>query len=846
MSKDESQSAAVSSPANSTEEAAPKTELWPEIGLAAHIAVFAVLAAIVVITFVNTLVTGEPVPNRKKGFALDNKFIILEDPRLQASTHENIKQIFTQDYWWPKAVSGLYRPLTTLSYMVNYSVFGNKDSATWYHVVNLLIHWMNAVLVYLVVLVLMGKQWPAIFSAILFATHPIVTESVTNIVGRADLFATMSVLLSFFFYARSTVAGDPDDDEETNWKWVFILTGISAFLIAFCVVNRTHSAWLPGPLRSGFWVVTAIAGLAVCTTTICAATAGVRPAFWLFLMMVTTTLGVFSKESAVVVLGVMFLYDITYRLRRVDSNLIVSISKNLWDFCWKGYVVMLVPLVSLWYVRSWVFDQLRPPELPFVDNPLVGTDFWTARITAIKVIGKYFWLLIWPQTLSCDYSFDQVPFVHWTFNSFEDLKALVALAIIILLIVVALRNYFRNKAVFFFIFFFFGTMLPTSNLFPKLGEPIFQKETWCIGSIMAERFMYMSSIGFAGCVVIAVYAICRRIIPELDISAWAQRIWLQIVARCALALIALAFGVRAFMRNVDWEDDVSLWSQAVIACPNSFKTHKSLAYALYENDPEFKDIDRIIMEGEKAVTLSGGKTQIVFLHLGAYYRIKGDLLSQKKADGGLVPSDASRDWYQKSASTLESAVPLDREFNDDNRKKELKRGRKPQDIPDIGNHEIYWNLGLSYARLSNFPKALDAYLYMRHLAPTNPDAYLSIASVYIGTGHLDEAAITLMQTLLLDSNRQEAMRLLIDIYRQIDKDGCAVISTPSRPAPQLNAECPIVKLHICRAYAGLSQIFTEAKQYNLAAQTRENAVKTYKCGSEIFETNPAPAAVETK
>lgn len=43
------------------------------------------------------------------GFALDNKFIILEDPRLRDNKAENIQQIFQQDYWWPKAVSGLYR-----------------------------------------------------------------------------------------------------------------------------------------------------------------------------------------------------------------------------------------------------------------------------------------------------------------------------------------------------------------------------------------------------------------------------------------------------------------------------------------------------------------------------------------------------------------------------------------------------------------------------------------------------------------------------------------------------------------------------------------------------------------
>jgi hypothetical protein len=62
--------------------------------------------------------------------------------------------------------------------------------------------------------------------------------------------------------------------------------------------------------------------------------------------------------------------------------------------------------------------------------------------------------------------------------------------------------------------FFFGTFLPTSNLLK------------IIGSIMAERFMYLPSVGYAGCVMLATYAVCRRFIRRLDVSAWAQKIWL--------------------------------------------------------------------------------------------------------------------------------------------------------------------------------------------------------------------------------------------------------------------------------------------------------------------------------
>ena len=819
LSMDTNDNPGIASDITTPEPVPAKTRLWPEVGAAGHWAVIVALGALILLTFANTL--------HNTGFALDNKFILLEDPRLRDNKPENIQQIFQQDYWWPKAVSGLYRPLTTLSYMVNYTVFGDKDTATGYHVVNFLIHWVNAILVYLLVLILMEKLWPALFVAAIFATHPVVTESVTNIIGRADLFATLTVLLGFVVYAKSTTV---NEEPETNWLSVFGLSAGMAALVGFSYLHRFHLELLPVVFQSVWWVVGCITAMMFLVLLIASLTAGVRSIFWLLLLMLVTIVGVFCKESAVVVLGVMLLYDFTYRLQKLHPNWFVNLVQNFWGFFWKGYIALVPPFLALWYVRSWVFDQLRPPELPFVDNPLVGVDFLSARLTAIKVLGKYLWLLVWPQTLSCDYSYNQIPIVSAAFSSWEDLKTLVVLGILVGLIVLAIYNYRRNKAIFFFIMFFFGTLLPTANILK------------IIGSIMAERFLYLPSLGFAGVIVVLVYVTCRRFIPRLDISAWSQRIWLQVVARGVLALVVLAFAARSFKRNYDWEDDVSLWTQAVDACPNSFKTHKSLAYALYEKDTEYRNIDRIIDEGEKAAQITD-KTQIVFLHLGAYYRIKGDLVAQHTADGSLIASPASLPWYQKSVATLERAIPLDHEFNGDNRRKELLRGRKPEEIPDIGNHEIYWNLGLSHMRLGNYVDALKAYQAMAHLAPANPDSYQSIASAYISAGRNEEAAITLLQALLLDGNRQEALRYLVEIYKQIDRDGCALIFSPGHPVAQLNADCALVKTHICRAYANLNQTFLDAKQPALAKQTRDNALNTYKCDAALF--NP-PAVTATK
>src|SRR5262249_43275232 len=72
-----------------------------------------VLAAITMLAFSNSF---------SAGFTLDNKGLILEDPRIRELTGENISLILQHSYWWPRGEAGLYRPLTTLSYLFNYAV----------------------------------------------------------------------------------------------------------------------------------------------------------------------------------------------------------------------------------------------------------------------------------------------------------------------------------------------------------------------------------------------------------------------------------------------------------------------------------------------------------------------------------------------------------------------------------------------------------------------------------------------------------------------------------------------------------------------------------------------------
>ena len=130
----------------------------------------------------------------RAGLSLDNAWVIQEDSRIQAATSENARLILTQDYSYKNSSSGLYRPLTTFSYLVNYTILGGGAHPAGYHWVNFALHAVNILLVYWLGLLLFREMGPAWALAAVWALHPILTESVTNIVGRADLLAGFGVL----------------------------------------------------------------------------------------------------------------------------------------------------------------------------------------------------------------------------------------------------------------------------------------------------------------------------------------------------------------------------------------------------------------------------------------------------------------------------------------------------------------------------------------------------------------------------------------------------------------------------------------------------------------------------
>jgi hypothetical protein len=101
----------------------------------------------------------------------------------------------------------IYRPLRTLSFAVDHAVFG--EAPFGYHLENVLLHAACAALVFLLLLALLAPgragTLGAAAGALVFAWHPVTSESVAWVSSRGDLLAVLFVLLALRVASRDGV-----------------------------------------------------------------------------------------------------------------------------------------------------------------------------------------------------------------------------------------------------------------------------------------------------------------------------------------------------------------------------------------------------------------------------------------------------------------------------------------------------------------------------------------------------------------------------------------------------------------------------------------------------------------
>ena len=132
------------------------------------------------------------------GFVYDDYATIVENKHI-AEPLRSLPSLFNRSYFNIASGEASYRPVATLSYYLIYAV-GQLDPF-WYHLFSILLHGFNVVLVFLLALKIVKNRYSAMIAALLFASHPALTEAVDAISYNEDLLAASFFLLAFICYA---------------------------------------------------------------------------------------------------------------------------------------------------------------------------------------------------------------------------------------------------------------------------------------------------------------------------------------------------------------------------------------------------------------------------------------------------------------------------------------------------------------------------------------------------------------------------------------------------------------------------------------------------------------------
>jgi len=135
----------------------------------------------------------------KNRFASDDLELVVGNPAVKHLW--NIPHIFTSGYWDVQGITGgLYRPFTIFTFLVEYSMAGLNPFI--YHMDNVLLHALCSILVYLILREMRVGSGVPLLAALLFAAHPVHSEAVAWVSGRAELLWSAFALLSIFIFIK--------------------------------------------------------------------------------------------------------------------------------------------------------------------------------------------------------------------------------------------------------------------------------------------------------------------------------------------------------------------------------------------------------------------------------------------------------------------------------------------------------------------------------------------------------------------------------------------------------------------------------------------------------------------
>uniref|UniRef100_A0A2K6LKZ4 Protein O-mannosyl-transferase TMTC1 n=2 Tax=Rhinopithecus bieti TaxID=61621 RepID=A0A2K6LKZ4_RHIBE len=308
----------------------------------------------------------------------------------------------------------------------------------YFHAVNVILHCLvTLVLMYTCDKTVFKNRGLAFVTALLFAVHPIHTEAVAGIVGRADVLACLLFLLAFLSYNRSLDQG--------------------------CVGESFPST--------------------------------VSPFFLLFSLFLGTC-AMLVKETGITVFGVCLVYDLFSLSNKEDKS-----SNGALCPCSPQQPGSPQPSSLPGHPHRENGKQQRfphkgawggchsplPPEPKSSGFPVSPQAVWSMMrfLTYSYLLAFNVWLLLAPVTLCYDWQVGSIPLVEtiWDMRNLATILLAVVMALLSLHCLAAFKR-LEHKEVLVGLLFLVFPFIPASNLFFR------------VGFVVAERVLYMPSMGY--------------------------------------------------------------------------------------------------------------------------------------------------------------------------------------------------------------------------------------------------------------------------------------------------------------------------------------------------------------
>jgi len=180
----------------------------------------------------------------------DDVSYVMENPHIQQGITPA-----TLSWCFRAVVAGNWHPVTCLSLLIDHQLFGNN--AGGYHLVNLLFHVANTLLLLYLLRRMTGELWPSVMTAAIFAWHPLHVESVAWVSERKDVLSAFFGLLTIGAYWRYVEKSKIQSPKSK------IYYGLALLFFALGLMSKPMLVTLPVILLLlDFWPLRRISGLA--------------------------------------------------------------------------------------------------------------------------------------------------------------------------------------------------------------------------------------------------------------------------------------------------------------------------------------------------------------------------------------------------------------------------------------------------------------------------------------------------------------------------------------------------------------------------------------------------------